>query len=250
MIELFHILIHDPLYNVLIFLYNTVALEDFGLAIIAITLILKFILLPLSRKQIESQRQLQILQPKIKKIQEKYKADKENQAKMLMAFYKENKVNPLGGCLPLVIQLVFLLAIYNIFLTISQENFSVDAEVLYAFVSNPGQIHTFFLSFLDLSKPNIWLAGITAGFQYWQTKMLMHKREEEQKKDGKEEKEGEPDFSQIMMKQMLIIGPVLTLVIGMQFASGLMLYWLVSTLFMIGQQKYLLEKEELGAVVK
>ena len=244
MVELFHILVHDPLYNFLIFLYNTIAFKDFGLAIIAITIVLKFILLPLSRKQIESQRQLQILQPKIKALQEKYKADKEKQAKMLMAFYKDNKVNPLGGCLPLIVQLIFLLAIYNIFLSISQENFMVDAGALYSFVGNPGQIHTFFLSFLDLSKPNIWLAIVTAAFQYWQTKMLMQTREKEQKNQKDEKKTDEaPDFSQIMMKQMLIIGPVLTLVIGMQFPSGLMLYWLASTIFMIVQQKYLLQKE-------
>lgn len=245
MVELFHLFIHDPLYNALIFLYNTVAFEDFGLAIIGITILLKFILLPLSKKQIESQRQLQELQPKIKALQEKYKEDKEKQAKVMMAFYKEHKVNPFGGCLPLIIQLVFLLAIYNIFLTISNENFSVNPEFLYSFVQNPGQIHTFFLSFLDLSKPSIWLAVVTAAFQYWQTKMLMQTKAEADKKEKKEApKEGEqPDFSQMMMKQMLIIGPVLTLVIGAQFPAGLILYWLVSTLFMIAQQKYVLLKE-------
>ncbi len=243
MVELFQTLVHDPLYNVLIFLYNTVAFEDFGLAIIVITVILKFILFPLSQKQIESQRQLQALQPKIKAIQEKYKEDKEKQAKVLMEFYKENKVNPFGGCLPLVVQLVFLIAIYRIFLTISEEGFVVDAGALYPFVSNPGQIHTFFLSFLDLSKSNIWLAAVTAAFQYWQTKMLMQTKADEQKKQPKEKQEGEPDFSQMMMKQMLFLGPALTFFIGMQFPSGLMLYWLTSTIFMIVQQKYLLIKE-------
>lgn len=254
MTELFHILIHDPLYNALIFLYNTIAFEDFGLAIIGITILLKLILLPLSKKQIESQRQLQELQPKIKALQEKYKTDKEKQAKMLMEFYKEHKVNPFGGCLPLIVQLVFLLAIYNIFLGISNTlkdgNFMVEAAYLYPFIHNPGQIHTWFLSFLDLSKPSIWLAVVTAGFQYWQTKMLMQTKEASDKKieKKKEVSEGEqPDFSQMMMKQMLIIGPVLTLVIGIQFQSGLILYWLVSTIFMIVQQKYVLMKENLSS---
>lgn len=246
MTDIFYILVHNPLYNALIFLYNTVAFEDFGLAIVLVTIALKFLLLPLSRKQIESQRQLQELQPKIKALQEKHKDDKEKQAKALMEFYKEHKVNPFGGCLPLIVQLVFLLAIYNIFLSISNQNFSVDGSALYAFVENPGQVHTSFLGFLDLSVPNLWLAAITAAFQYWQTKMLMQNTEKSQKKAKKEKKETEeaPDFSQVMMKQMLIIGPVLTLVIGAQFPAGLILYWLVSTVFMIVQQKYLLVREE------
>lgn len=248
MIELFHILIHNPLYNALIFLYNTAAFEDFGLAIILVTILLKVVLLPLSRKQIESQRKLQALQPKIKALQEKHKDNKEKQAKALMEFYKEQKVNPFGGCLPLIVQLVFLLAIYNIFLSISQQNFSVDASSLYPFVANPGQVHTAFLGFLDLSVPSLWLAAITAMFQYWQTKMLMQSSENKEKTETKKkEAEKEPDFSQMMMKQMLVIGPVLTLVIGAQFPAGLILYWLVSTVFMIVQQRYLLTQEAVSS---
>lgn len=239
MFEIFHIFVRDPLYNGLVFLYNTITFEDFGVSIIAITVILKVIFLPLSRKQIESQRRMQELQPKIKAIQEKYKDDKEKQAKSVMEFYKENKVNPLGGCLPLIIQLVFLLALYNIFLTISKENFTVNAELLYPFIANPGQIHTFFLSFLDLSKPSIELSIITAVVQYWQMKMLIKTNETKKKS----EEGGNPDFAQIMTKQMLIIGPILTLVIGVQFPSGLMLYWFTSTVFMIAQQKHLSLKE-------
>lgn len=243
MTEVFYFLVHDPLYNILIFLYNTVAFHDFGLAIIGVTIILKCILLPLSKKQIESQRQLQELQPKIKAIQEKYKNDKEKQAKAVMEFYREHKVNPLGGCLPLIVQLVFLFALYNIFLTISQRNFSVDGDSLYFFVSNPGQVNTFFLSFLDLSKPNIWIALVTAAFQYWQTKMLIQAKNEKDTKQGVQNTDQkEMDFSQVMMKQMLVIGPLLTLVIGVQFQAGLILYWLVSTIFMIAQQQYVLAK--------
>lgn len=246
MIEIFHIFVYNPLYNALIFLYNTIAFEDFGWAIVFVTILLKFALLPLSKKQIESQRQLQELQPKIKALQEKHKSDKEKQAKVLMEFYKEHKVNPFGGCLPLIVQMVFLLAMYNIFLSISEQNFSVDAAVLYSFVTNPGQVHTSFLGILDLSVPSLWLAAVTAAFQYWQTKMLMQSVKEKEKMQPKKEKKEEdaPDFSQMMMKQMLIIGPVLTLVIGAKFPAGLILYWLVSTIFMIVQQKYLLVKEE------
>lgn len=249
MIELYHIFIFNPLYNGLVFLYDTIAFEDFGIAIIIITILLKLLLLPLSRKQIESQRQLQVLQPKIKALQEKHKDNKEEQAKAVMAFYKENKVNPFGGCLPLIIQLVFLLAIYNVFLSISNAGYVVNEEILYGFVPNPGEIQTTFLSFLDLSQPSIVLAIITAVFQYWQTKMLIDQKKagevkEEKKSKKADSEEKAPDFSEMMMKQMLIIGPVLTLVIGVQFPAGLILYWLVSTIFMIVQQRYVLSQEK------
>jgi len=250
MTEIFSLLIYDPLYNMLVYFYDTIAFEDFGLAIIATTLVLKGVLYPLSKKQIESQKKMQDIQPKIKEIQQKYKDDKERQAKELMSFYKKNKVNPLGGCLPLVVQLIFLIAIYRILLNISGAELLVDESILYGFVANPGHVEPLFLGVLDLSKPNVILAVITAAAQYWQTKMLMDKHKkgkENKKKESKKESEEDdkkPDFAQMMTKQMLYIGPVLTLFIGLTFAAGLMLYWFTSTVFMIAQQKIFLAHEK------
>jgi YidC/Oxa1 family membrane protein insertase len=254
MTELFSFIVYDPLYNILVYFYDTIALQDFGLAIIATTLVLKGVLYPLSKKQIESQKKMQDIQPKIKEIQKKYKDDKERQAKELMGFYKKNKVNPLGGCLPLVVQLIFLIAIYRILLNISEAELLVNEQILYGFVSNPGHVDPLFLGMLDLSRPNVILAVVTAIAQYWQTKMLMDKhvkQKEEKKKESEKEnkKQGnEPDFASMMTKQMLYIGPALTLFIGMTFAAGLMLYWLTSTIFMIVQQKIFLIQEKKGEI--
>lgn len=255
--EIFHTLIFIPIYNLLVFLYDTVTFQDFGLAIIATTFILKLVLFPLSKKQIESQKQLQDVQPKIKAIQKKYKDDKERQAKELMAFYKDNKVNPFGGCLPLIVQIVFLLAIYRIILVISEADFVVNANELYSFVSNPETINPFLLGLLDLSKASVPLAIITAIAQYWQMKMIMgnHEKEKEEKakkesakkkKTKEEEKPEEPDMAAMMQKQMLYIGPLITMVIGASFPAGLTLYWFTSTVFMIAQQKILLGKTDSG----
>lgn len=241
---LFNTFVHDPIYNLLVYFYNTLAFQDFGIAIILVTILIKFVFIPLSRKQIESQKQLQEFQPKIKAIQQKYKDDKERQTKELMAFYKENKINPLGGCLPLVVQLVFLFALYRILFGISKGGFTVDPSVLYSFVHNPGTINDFFLGTLNLGIPSIPLAVITAAAQYWQTKTLMQ-RQAADKEEKKEEKKGDtPDFAQMMSKQMLYLGPGLTLVIGSTFPSGLMLYWLVSTLFMLAQQYSIAKKSK------
>lgn len=237
MFQIFYPTIYQPLYNILVFLYNNMAFHDFGISIIIITLFLKIILMPLSKKQIESQKKLQELQPKIKEIQNKYKNDKERQSKELMKFYKENKTNPFSGCLPMIVQLIFLIAIYQVFYRISSNNLTVQAEVLYSFVANPGQINNMFLKIIDLAKPSIPLAILAAAAQFYQTKMLMAKQNKLSSNKPKE-----MDFSQIMNKQMLYLGPLLTLFIGIKFPAGLALYWLVSTLFAIGQQLYMEKK--------
>jgi YidC/Oxa1 family membrane protein insertase len=236
MMAIFDTLVYNPIYNVLIFLYNTVPGQDFGIAIILTTLILKFILLPLSKQQIESQKKMQELQPKIKALQHKHKDDKEKQTRAVMEFYKENKVNPLAGCLPLIVQLTFLIAIYRVLINISQAGLRVQENALYSFVTDPGQINHLFFNLVDLTKPNYLFAVLAAGAQYYQTKIMMARQPKTEPKDGEA-----PDFATIMTKQMLIIGPMLTLFIGFTFPAGLSLYWLVSTVFMIAQQEYILK---------
>lgn len=240
MFQIFVPTIYQPLYNILIFLYNNFAFYDFGIAIIIITLLLKVVLMPLSKKQIESQKKMQELQPKIKELQNKYKDNKEKQSQELMKFYKENKTNPFGGCLPMIAQLIFLIAIYRIFFNISSGGLRVEDNILYSFVANPGQINNMFIGLIDLAKPSIVLAILAAVGQFYQTKMLMVKQNTNPKKDSKA-----PDFSQMMNKQMLYLGPLLTLFIGIKFPAGLALYWLVSTLFAIGQQMYMEDRFEL-----
>lgn len=247
MSALFHNGIYQPIYNLLVFLYDIIPGGDFGIAIIIATILLKAALFPLSQKQIESQKKMQEIQPKIKEIQKKHKGDREKQSRAMMEFYRENKINPLSGCLPLILQLVVLIAIYRVLFNISNAGFVVSTEDLYRFISNPGDIHRFFLGILDLSKPSIFLAVTTALAQYYQMKMIMENKSAREKKKVPTEKTSEtkdetPDFNQIMTKQMLYIGPGLTLFFGMTFPSGLALYWLVSTLFMIAQQHHLLKK--------
>src|SRR3989344_4128964 len=113
---LFTTVFTQPLFNALVYLYNTVALQDFGLAVIYLTVIIRLILWPLTQKALKSQKNLQALQPHIKEIQKKHKDDQEAQARALMELYKTRGANPLGGCLPMIIQLPVLLALYHVFL--------------------------------------------------------------------------------------------------------------------------------------
>ncbi|OGI34753.1 MAG: hypothetical protein A2407_02235, partial [Candidatus Moranbacteria bacterium RIFOXYC1_FULL_44_8] len=215
--------------------YNIIPGHDLGVAIILLTVVVRLLLYPISKKQIESQKKLQDLQPEIKKLQDKYKGDKEKQGRALMDFYKEKKVNPASGCLPLVVQIVFFIALYQAF--IAGINFNSACSDLYKSVACPDSINVNFFGILDLAKPNIVLAIIAAAGQFIQTKMMMTKNPVPAKKG---------DFSSIMTQQMLYLGPLLTLFIGMRFPAGLALYWVVNTLFAIVQQYLTMKKSELA----
>lgn len=224
--NLFHEYLYQPLFNLLIFLYNTVAFQDIGIAIIEITILIKLALFPLNWQSIRSQKALQDIQPKLKELREKFKDQKERLGQAMMELYKKEKVNPFSSCLPLLIQLPILWAVYRVFRVGLADGGSGSIEVLYSFVENPGFIDPHFLklAFFDLSLVNIPLAVVTGLVQFWQTKMLMSKKQPDvpgAKDEG---------MMASMNKQMLYFMPVMTVIIGATLPSGLILYWLVVTL--------------------
>jgi YidC/Oxa1 family membrane protein insertase len=228
----FNVVLYKPLFNALILLYNLIPGHDFGLAIIFLTIIIRTLLAPLSFKAVKSQKELQEIQPKIKELQNKYKNDKERQAKELLEIYKSKKINPFGGILLLFIQLPILIALYSVF-----RNGLNSGELinLYGFVSNPGNINTFFLNIVDLSKPNIFFAVIAGVCQYFQTKTLMPK----QKNLGNDKT---ADFARAMQFQTTYFLPIFTIIILINLPSALGLYWIVGGLFSTIQQYFILKK--------
>jgi YidC/Oxa1 family membrane protein insertase len=242
MVRLYEILAYEPIYNTLILFYNIVPFKDFGLAIVLTTILVRFLLYPLYQKQISSQKKLQDLQPKIKEVQKKHK-DKEEQARLMMALYKENGVNPVSGCLPAILLFIVFFAIYRAIINIAQAGLTVHQESLYAFVQNPGAINHLFLGFLDITTPNIALAVITAAAVYWQMKMMLGKIDGDKEKAPVTSKKTEPDMATIMNKQMIFIAPAVSLFVGVTFPAALSLYWLTSTVFMIIQQRITLKAE-------
>lgn len=231
----FYIILYQPLFNGLVFLYNYIPGHDFGIAIIILTLIIRFVLYPVSVKAFNSQKSLQKLQPKIQELQKKYKDDKEKQAKEILALYKTEKINPFSGFLLAIIQLPILIALYQVFWNGFK---SAELSVLYNFIANPGQINALFLNIIDLSKPNIVFAVLAGLTQYYQTKMLLPKKEVKKQSN-------ELDFTQIMQKQMVYFLPAFTVIILLNLPSALGLYWTVSGLFSIIQQYFLFKKNKL-----
>jgi len=239
----FTVILFQPLLNLLVFLYDVVPGHDLGVAIILLTILIKLILYPLARQSIKSQKALQDLQPKMEEIKKQYKNEKEKQAKAMMELYKNNKVNPLSSCLPLLIQLPFLIAVYQVFRVGLKSN---TWPLLYPFVQNPGQLNLLAFGFLDLSKASIFLAVITGAVQYWQTKMLSTSMPP--KAVAKTEGAKDEDMMAVMNKQMLYFMPVMTIFIGVSLPAGLVLYWFVMTLLTVGQQALMFRKKKIPKV--
>ncbi|MBL7054057.1 membrane protein insertase YidC [Patescibacteria group bacterium] len=217
MSDLFNILLYEPLLKLLVFLYNFSPWNDLGIAIIVLTLIIKAFLLPLSIKSVKAQKSLKEIQPKLEEIKQKHSKDKQKQSQAIMNFYKENKVNPFASCLPILIQLPVLIAVFKVFRTI------------------PDTLNPVSFGILNLAEPNIYIAVITAIFQYWQTKMISNK----QPPTNIANKKGAKDESMMasMNKQMKFMMPMITLFIGVSMPSALLLYWLIGIFVSILEQK-------------
>ena len=237
-VSFFDITLYQPLFNGLILLYKYIPGQDFGIAIIVLTILIKVILYPLGAKGIKAQKQMAEIQPKLKEIEKKFKHNKEEQMKAIMEFYKKEKVNPFSGCLPLLIQLPILIALYRVF----WKGFDPEQiNHLYSFVSAPETLNPFFLGAVNLADPNAYLALIAGALQFIQTKMITPTLSKAQQKkiDPKDPMAG---FSNMMQKQMLYFFPLLTVMILWTFPSAIGLYWITFTLFAIVQQKLVLKE--------
>jgi len=264
LIQIFNEVLYRPLFNVLIWLYDVLPGHDLGIAIIILTAAIRLLLYPLSKKAIKSQKALTGLQPKIKEIQKKYK-DKADQAKATMELYRQYRINPMSGCLPILIQLPILIALYRVFFTgldpekcviFRQSDLTEHSELhlllsmitpvpwlervptykgLYGFISRPELLNPMFLGIINLSQRSIFLSVLAGFLMFVQSKMMMSKGPASL---GGGLKIKGLDFSSIMGQQMTYLMPLLTVFIAFGLPAGLPLYWAVITLFGIIQQYF------------
>ena len=219
---IFHTILYEPLFNALIFLYNTVAFKDFGVAIILLTVIVRFILYPIFYKSFRNQTIMQKIQPEIQRIQHDHKGDKEKQAKMMMELWKTHKVNPLSGTLLLFLQIPILIVLYKIFLS----DFSPEVldTNLYSFITSPGAINSVFLGLINLKSRSIFIVVLAAILQYIQGKLSLAKSAATNTKQSK------------IGAQMVFIGPILTFLVLTSLPAAVGIYWLTTSGFSIFQQ--------------
>lgn len=223
MIQLYNLVLYQPLLNALIFFYNTIAFKDLGLAIIILTLLIRLILFPIFHKSARHQMVMQELQPKLKKIQEEHKHDRERQVKATMELYKNHKINPFSGFFLLLVQLPILIALYRIFLNISKPEVFIGK--FYSFIAAPAHLATTFLGLINLSERSILMVVLAAIAQYFQSKLAITKSQKESQ-----------DKAAKLGRQMAVVGPILTVIIFVNLPSAVSLYWLTTSIFSVFQQ--------------
>lgn len=225
MMSIFNEILFRPLFNITVFLYNILPWNDFGLAIIVLTVIIKFIFLPLTTKSIRSQKKLSQLNPQIQQIKEKYKNNPKAQSEATLALYRESGINPLAGCLPLLIQIPILIGLYQAFIVgLKPESLGM----LYGFIKDPGVINQTSFWFIDIGSKMPVLAILAGGLQFLQSK----KSSAQMQGSG-----GAPEMK-ALNSQMLYFFPVMVIIIGWNLPAGLLLYWLATTAFSIVEQTY------------
>ncbi len=239
MLSIYNTLIYHPLYNGFIFLINTFPWADAGMLVILLTVLVKLVLFPLSKKSVITQIKMKEIQPDIDRIKEKYKDDKQEQARKTFALYKEKKVQPFLSILLILIQLPIIFALYRLFWQSGLPK--VTADILYGFVHAPETINMFFLGFLDISQKNIPLAILVGVTTYFQMKFITPKAQA--KKEGASASDSfKHDLARSMSIQMKYIFPVLSVVFAYSISTAISLYWITSNLFAIGQELFLRKK--------
>lgn len=243
--DIFKELFTQPIYNLIILMLGLI--KDVGLVVILFSVFIRLIFWPLTAKTVHSQKKMQDLQPELEKVKAQAAGDKQKESRLMMELYKEKGVNPFSSCLPLLIQLPFMFAIFIVF-----NNLKIDSELIYDWVKNLDFIKPLLLAdafkptllgLLDLSrvplKNGFYLSGaLLAVFmgltQYVQTKMLQPEK---------------PDKTQAFMGQINLLFPaMLTYFSFVSFPLILTLYWTVYNLMNILQQRLILKED--AAILK
>jgi len=252
--ELLKTIFYEPLYNGLIFLVSVIPGADLGIAVIFLTLIVKFAFLPISHKSSMAQVGMKAIEPDVKALQEKYKGNKEELAKKTMELYKEKGVNPFSGCLSILIQFPIIIALYWVFfkgLSVSPDIATtlpmipghingalLDKDILYSFVHMPEYLKTNFLGFIDMTGKSILLAAIAGVSQYFQMKGAFPDAKGFPKATGS----WKDDLSRGMAFQMRYIMPGIIFIFAYTISAAVALYWAVSNIFTLIQERTIRKK--------
>ena len=193
----------------LTFLLNTTDkyVGNFGVSIIIVTILIKIMLLPLTLKQDKSMKEMKKIQPELEKLKEKYANDKQMLNIKTMELYKEHKVNPLGGCLPLLLQLPILFALFGV---LRNGIIPKDSSFLWLKLSVPDPFYV--------------LPVLNGAVSFFQQKLM-----------------GSAD-SNPQMKNMMYIFPIMMIMFSVKMPSGLQLYWLTSSILAVVQQYFIMKK--------
>ena len=230
--EIWDLIILSPMINVLIVISGYL-LHNFGLAIIALTIIVRFVTLPLTQKQLRATKAMQEMQPKLAELQKKHGKDKARLAQEQMRMYKESGVSPAGCMLPMLVQMPIWIALFQSIirvLAVNPEGFLNLARHLYSSWSQVFSLVPLNSKFLwlDLAVPDrlLMLPILVGGTMWLQQKMVMPTTSADPKQ-------------QAQSRMMLWMMPIMFAFLTMQFPAGLALYWVVSNVITIVIQYYM-----------
>ncbi|KKQ97970.1 MAG: Membrane protein insertase, YidC/Oxa1 family [Candidatus Woesebacteria bacterium GW2011_GWB1_39_12] len=248
--NIFNLFLIGPLANGLILFYKILG-ANMGLAIIGFSIFLRFVLNPLTKPYMNSMKKMKDVAPDLEKLKKRHSGDKIKLAQAQADLYRQKGVNPGAGCLPYLLQIVVLIAFFNVFVkTLSPDGDPTMRfnELLYSPLkfSQNEVINTRFL-YLDVTRPDILklpfisfpipgpILILSALVQFLSAKVMSPYTKLEEKIAKKTKGSGD-DFQVAMQKSMVYTFPLFTLFIGMRFASGLALYWFIFSLTQIMQQ--------------
>lgn len=267
--NIFDLLITQPIFNLLAIIYGLLPGSDFGIALILFTVLVRLAMWPLIKKQLHQTKVQRDIQPELKKIKQKAAGNKQLEGQLMLELYREKGINPMGSIGLLFLQLPIFIALYNVIRIITQHHDQI-AHWTYGFVQNLGPIHDIIndsshyfneslLGIVNLSKtalsngeiywPLMLLAVLSAGLQYYQSKQITPQPTEHKRlrdvmaatANGKEVDQAE--VSAIMSQRMLMIFPLMTFFVMIYLPGAIALYTVVGSVVAIIQQHIVLNKD-------
>jgi YidC/Oxa1 family membrane protein insertase len=223
---IFSTIFYIPLYNSLVFLISAIPGHSAGVAVIFLTLIIRFILFPLSKKSIKTQLQMKQIEPELARIKEKV-TDRQEQARQTMQLYKDKEVNPFAGFFLILIQFPILIGLYRVFRSSLP---AIDATLLYNFVHAPASVAMSLFS-IDLSHRSFVLAVLVVITQFIQLNISLPKSKKPEKPSF------QSDLAHSMNMQMKYVIPLILFPVA-YLSSVLAIYLLTSNIFMIFQELF------------
>ncbi len=248
--QLFRALISKPLFNLLVYLTNVLPTHSFGWAIVLLTILVRCLLFMPNQKAIKSQHELQRLQPKLEELRKKHGKNQQMLAIKTMELYKTHKINPMSSCLPILLQMPFLIGIYFVVRDglsphLNHLLYSFNTQVDLSIVDS--QFFT-----LDLGQlPPWWTLPIAvAVIQYFAMKLTFQTTEKRKGNTPAPAKDSMAGQMAQVQKTMLYVMPVMIGFFTATFPAAVGVYWLTSTLFGIIQQKVLYWQLDRPSVIR
>jgi YidC/Oxa1 family membrane protein insertase len=261
--NIFDLLIVQPIFNLLLFIYNFVG--DFGVAIIILTIIIRFLLLPMVRKQLRQTKLMREIQPELKRIKKQANGDRMVESQLMMALYKEKGIKPMSSILVLIVQLPIFMAVFWVIRNWDHYLDNFTYPILQGLMNIPQIIaeHTTPMLFgvVDLSQwpmhdgviewSLIALALLAAGLQFFQTRQVTPTGEKTKKKKLKEyfaeaaagKEVDQQEMTANMTKNMMYFFPIMTFFIAMNLPGAVVLYYAVQAGVAVAQQHFILNRD-------